>query len=121
MIQTGTLLYTTDNSGVFQAKCIKLIHTKRKRTQIGDILIVSIKKILEYSDIKEHTVFKSILVRNKEITNRKYGLSFFFKKNEIIILDNKYNLYGNKLLGCFTHELRKTKYAKILALASCVI
>jgi large subunit ribosomal protein L14 len=45
MIQVGTLLAISDNSGAKKAKCIKILKkTKKNMGQVGDLIVVSLQE-----------------------------------------------------------------------------
>ena len=53
MIQTGTILQISDNSGAKFAECIKVLGKSAKsHATIGDFIVVSIKKLRKKGNIK---------------------------------------------------------------------
>jgi large subunit ribosomal protein L14 len=64
MIQMQTWLDVADNSGAKRAMCIKVLGGSHRRyAQVGDVIVVSIKKAIPHSEIKQKTVCKAVIVR----------------------------------------------------------
>jgi large subunit ribosomal protein L14 len=64
MIQMQTMLEVADNSGARRVQCIKVLGgSKRRYASVGDVILVSVKKALPNSDIKQKTMTKAVIVR----------------------------------------------------------
>jgi len=110
MIQHGTYLRITDNSGGKYALCIKLLGYYRPRSvgTVGNLIVVVIKKIKhKLKKVKEHSIYVGLIIRTKKEIQRTNGsdLKFFF--NDIILLDKNKNPIGTRVLGIVPLELRK--------------
>jgi len=109
MIQKGTNLKVIDNSG---AKLIYCINTLKKNAfsygKVGDIIIISIKKIRSrhQTNIKRGMIFKSLIVQTKKITRRFNSLNIKFDQNSGIILNEKNEPLGSRILSPITYEIR---------------
>lgn len=129
----GSLIIPQDNSGVKLAKIIQ-VYKRNNKNQVGDLLIISARKI------KLRTV-KHVITRKKKITKITKGqllkaLLVFntqkFYRNTIIVNGNKnsivtikknffYELIGTRLRTPIFLEVRKFKLSKLFALAYSII
>ena len=139
MIQTQTLLKVADNSGAKTVKCIGFVDTKKK-AQIGDCIIVSIRSLISRPRqrggpekksgggaqkggsssgkalLQKGQIFKALIIRTKKgISNRQYGHQLSFNSNQVILLNNQGNLVGSRIFGPITRELRAKQYKKVLS------
>ena len=117
MIQQQTILNVSDNSGVKQVKCIKVLGGfKKKFAVLGDIVVVSIAKIRAKSrqttKVKKGEIFKALIIKTKKKINNKDGASLNFDENSVILLNNNYSPVSNRILGSIPRTLKKTKLAK---------
>jgi len=127
MVNFHTNLIVADNSGAKEAKCIKILKS-RKTAQIGDIIIVSIQKYKSIQKIKRvknllksGKVQKGLIIRTKKKLKRKDGSQISFNQNALILLGNKDQPMSNRIFGPVTNELRIKKYMKVISLATHVI
>ena len=100
MIQQQTILKVTDNSGAKTAKCIKVLGGfKRKFAYLGDIIVVSIQKIKNFSKIKKGDIYKALIVRTKRKINRNDGSFYFLFENAVSLFDKrKHGKHGKTLI-----------------------
>jgi large subunit ribosomal protein L14 len=74
MIQQETILKVTDNSGARSVKCIKILGGFKKKTaHSGDIIVVSVKTIRNFSKIQKGEIYKALVLRTKTKINEKDG------------------------------------------------
>ena len=126
MIQQQTMLRVTDNSGAKSARCIKVLGGfKRKFADLGDIVVVSIQKIKNFSKIKKGEIYKAVIVRTKKKINRNDGCSSFLFENAVSLIDKKkHGKHGKnlipaagRLIGPVSKKLT-TKFADFTKVAS---
>jgi len=135
MVCVGSFLRVIDNSGVKQVKCIKIFGGfKQRRASIGDLLLVSVKKIRIYY-IKDHP--KAPKDKRKKTTVNKgdilFGLivhtkfkspvssSFFtikFFNVSVILLNLDKELMGTRIFGPLPKFFRATRYMRVLTLST---
>lgn len=120
MIQTQTILKLGDNSGVRFAKCIQ-VYNQKNVGSINSFVLVSIKNVRLKGKIKKGDLLKAIIIRLKYKINRKTGNFFLNNENTIVLLNKKNELYGTRIFGPVSNELRKKNFLKLLALGSAVI
>jgi large subunit ribosomal protein L14 len=63
MIQMQSWLDVADNSGAKKAMCIKVLGGSHRRyAEVGDIIVVAIKKAIPTSDVKQKAVVSRSVV-----------------------------------------------------------
>ena len=122
MIQVGTRLQVSDNSGAKIVECIKVLN-KLKSASIGDIIVISVKDTIpkQKSKVEKGGVYKDLIVETVQGTQRKDGSSIQFGRNSVVILSQQGIPIGTRILGLVTYELRRKNQSKILSLASYVL
>jgi large subunit ribosomal protein L14 len=122
MIQIGTRLQVSDNSGAKVVECIKVLNNL-KSASIGDIIVISVKDTIpkQKSKVEKGGVYKALIVETVQGTQRKDGSSIKFGRNSVVILSQQGIPIGTRILGLVTYELRKKNQSKILSLASYVL
>ena len=133
MLFTESLLTVADNSGGVLVKCIKVPGSSRPRSaSIGDIIVVSTRKIKpkphikEAKQIKKGKVYKAIVIRTKKPKIFKDGSSIQFSANNVVILRKDSartfggpKLAGSRVFGPIAYDLKlKKKFPKLFSLAS---
>lgn len=121
MVQVGTCLFVADNSGALYVQCIRILGTHSKCAQIGDFLVVAVKKAIPNKKIKTHEVCLSVLIRQKKHIIRKNGMHISCLQNAVVLIDKRYNPIGTRIKGFITQELRKKKLIKLITMSSCII
>jgi len=119
MIFNLSKLKVSDNSGVKQVKCFKIF--SKKTGSIGSIIYVSIKDVKSKSKLKKGDITKGIVIRNKKLLDRQTGNHISFDFNELVLLNEKYELLGTRVFGPLPSELRKKGQLKLLSVASTLI
>ena len=124
MIQHGTYLRITDNSGGKYALCIKLLGYFKPKSvaKMGNVLVVVVKKIKHrLKKIKEHTIYFALVIRTKKEFLRKDGTEIQFLNNDVILLDKNKMPIGTRVLGVVPIELRKKGWAKVLSISEGIV
>jgi large subunit ribosomal protein L14 len=116
MIQTQTKLIISDNSGGKLAQSIKILGGYKKRyAQIGDPIVVTVKKaktttgLNTKTKVKKGSVNKGIVLRTKKPLSRKDGSSIRFFENSILLLNQQEQPVGTRVIGIVPRELKKYK------------
>ncbi|CAI2174832.1 15216_t:CDS:2 [Funneliformis geosporum] len=135
MIQLKTILNVIDNSGAIFAECIRVAHGGRYG-RIGDPITVVIKKAKPISQvisttsaanpatklqIRKGEVKKALIVRTRKETRRPDGRYIRFDDNACILLNNRQEPLGTRVLGVVGAELRGKKWGKVVSLAPRVV
>ena len=122
MIQMQTFLDVADNTGAKLAQCIKVLGgTHRRYAGLGDIVVVSIKKSMPGSELKQGSVAKGVVVRVKKSVRRADGSYVRFDQNAVVIVDAEGNPKGTGIFGAVARELRERNFMKIISLAQEVV
>lgn len=119
MIFNLTKFRVSDNSGVKEVKCFKIFGTKVG--SIGSVIYVSVKNFTNKSKLRKGSIVKGIIIRNRKLIDRKTGNFLLFDCNELVLLNEKYELLGTRVFGPLPLELRKKGNSKLLSLASTLI
>ena len=122
MIQMQSNLDVADNTGAKRVQCIKVLGgTRRRYARIGDVIVASVKKAIPGSEVKQGTVIRGVIVRQKANMRRDDGSYVRFDTNAVVILDNDGNPKGTRIFGAVARELREKKFMKIISLAPEVV
>ncbi|MCK5945802.1 MAG: 50S ribosomal protein L14 [Mycoplasmataceae bacterium] len=118
MLQELTIAKVADNSGAKEVGVIKSLGgSKKKTSNIGDIVVVSVKKALPNGQVKAGQVVRAVVVRTKYGVHRKDGSYIKFDDNAVVILKDDVNPRGTRIFGPVARELREKGYQKIVSLA----
>lgn len=121
MIQHRTMLKVADNTGALLVQCIKVLGgTRRRYAQLGDIVVVSVKKAEPRKIVKKKDVLRAVVVRQRSPYRRPDGSYLSFDDNAVVILDGK-ELKGGRIFGPVPRELREKGFIKIISLAPEVV
>jgi large subunit ribosomal protein L14 len=122
VIQMQTYLDVADNTGAKTVMCIKVLGgTRRRYATIGDVIVASVKKALPTSEIKQGTVVRGVIVRQRANLRREDGSYVRFDNNALVILDAENNPKGTRIFGAVARELRAKNFMKIVSLAPEVV
>ena len=122
MIQQETKLNVADNTGAKEVLCIRVLGgTRRKYARIGDIIVVTIKKVIPGGELKKGVISKAVIVRAKKEIRRKDGSYIRFDDNAAVLIDDNKEPKGTRVFGPVARELREKRFMKILSLAPEVI
>ena len=122
MLYVGTNIKVIDNSGARLGKCLKILGKSHKsRGKVGDIIVVSIKKVIPNKRVKKGDIFKSVIVRIKFCIYRYGGIYVSFSSNGIVLLNAKFTVLGTRILSAVSRELRQKNFSRIVSLSPIVI
>lgn len=119
MINKQTKLKVSDNSGVKLVKCFKIFF--HRCGIIGSIVFLIIKDIKKNSKLKKGHLIKGIVIRKKNIFNRLNGNFITFDTNNVVLLNEKSELFGTRIFGPLLLELRKKQKIKLLSIGSKIV
>lgn len=122
MIQALSRLNVADNTGAKEVGVIKVYGGSRRRyAEIGDVVLVSVKKLSTFSGVKKGDMFKALIVRTKSKLRRKSGATICFDENACVLLKNDGSLLGSRVFGPLTRELKEKGYNKLVSIAEFVL
>jgi large subunit ribosomal protein L14 len=121
MIQPGTQMIVSDNSGARRVECIRILgRTGRSVGSVGDIAVVSVKELRKKGNIKvkKKEVCLALILRVSKKKVRLDGRQVIFNKNTCILMNSKRALYGTRVFGPILKEFRSRSQFKLLSLSS---
>ena len=122
MLHRQTKVKIVDNTGGKLGNCLTTY--KKRSGQIGDIILLSIRKIKAQSKqrikLSKGDMYKALVVRTKVLTSNFSNTSIKFDQNAVILLKNDKPL-GSRIFGPVPLKLRKNKNFKIIMLANILI
>lgn len=122
MIQAGTRVKITDNSGGKTGKVFKVLGgSKRRYARIGDLVVLSIKTAEPRKQVKKKDVVRGVVVRQRKEFGRKDGSYIRFDDNAVVLIDAKGEPRGGRIFGPIPREIQDRGYQKIASLAPEVI
>ena len=118
MIQQESRMKVADNSGAREVLTIKVLGgTGRKIANIGDVVVVTVKKATPGGVVKKGDVVKAVIVRTKSGVRRKDGSYITFDENACVIIRDDKGPRGTRIFGPVARELRDNNFMKIISLA----
>ena len=118
MIQQESRLVVADNSGAKEVLVIKVLGgTRRRYANIGDVVVVTVKKATPAGMVKKGEVLRAVIVRTVKGLRRADGSYIKFDENAAVIIKDDMNPRGTRILGPVARELRAKKFVKIISLA----
>ena len=92
MIQKGSILIPSDNSGVLKTRVFHIYKGAKGRIGfIGDFFKVSAREVLPENPVIKKSKHKTILIRSVYRNSRKDGSYVIFDENSSILLKKKTN------------------------------
>lgn len=122
MIQQESRLKVADNSGAREVSVIRVLKGSNSRTaNIGDTVVVTVKKATPNGTVKKGKVVKAVIVRSKFGLRREDGSYIKFDDNACIIIKDDKSPVGTRVFGPVARELRDKDFMKIVSLAKEVL
>jgi large subunit ribosomal protein L14 len=118
MIQAGTKVKITDNSGGRIGVVFKVLGgSKRRYARLGDKVVLSVKTAEPRKQIKKKAVVRGVVVRQRKEFGRKDGSYIRFDDNAVVLIDAKGEPVGGRVFGPIPREVQERGYQKIASLA----
>ena len=118
MIQQETRLKVADNTGAKEIMCIRCLGgSYRKTSNIGDVIVASVKSATPGGVVKKGDVVKAVIVRTKSGARREDGSYIKFDENAGVIINADKSPRGTRIFGPVARELRENDFMKIVSLA----
>ena len=90
MLQAGTKVKITDNTGGKTGRIFKVLGgSKRRYAGIGDMVVLSVKVAEPRKQVKKKDIVYGIVVRTAKEYRRKDGSYIRFDDNAVVIVDKK--------------------------------
>ena len=121
MIQVGTVLNVSDNSGARKVYCIRVLNGSRKKyARLGNLILVVVKSLRKkrksLSKVKKGDIFCALIVRTRMKSISKFSDSFSFLENSVVLLTGQNKFVGTRILGSLPKNFRITSYMRFLSL-----
>ena len=118
MIQQESRLAVADNSGAREVLVIKVLGGALHRyANVGDIVVVTVKKAIPNGVVKKGDVCKAVIVRSKFGVRREDGSYIKFDENAVVLIKEDKTPRGTRIFGPVARELRDKDFMKIVSLA----
>lgn len=118
MVQQESRLKVADNSGAREVLVIRVLGgSKVKTANIGDVVVVTVKKAIPNSNTPKGKVVKAVIVRSVQGVRRADGSYIKFDDNACVLIKDDKTPVGTRVLGPVARELREKDYMKIVSLA----
>lgn len=123
MVQAGTTVKITDNSGAKVGKVFKILGGSRRRyAEIGDTVILSVKVAEPRKMVKKKDVVKGVVVRQRKPYRRSDGSYISFDDTAVVLIEkDKPEPRAGRIFGPIPRELGERGYQKIISLAPEVV
>ncbi len=123
MIQAGTWVKITDNTGGTVGKVFKILGSSKKRyASLGEEVIVAVKVASPRKMVKKKDVHQAVIVRTRSAYRRKDGSYIRFDDNAVVLLEkDKKDPKAGRIFGPIPRELAEKGFQKIISLAQEVI
>jgi large subunit ribosomal protein L14 len=112
-----TYLKVADNTGAKELMCIRVLGSRKRYANIGDVVVASVKKAAPGGIVKKGEVVKAVIVRSVRGVRRADGTYIRFDENAAVIIKEDKTPKGTRIFGPVARELRDHDYTKILSLA----
>ncbi|QIK57185.1 50S ribosomal protein L14 [Erysipelothrix sp. HDW6A] len=118
MIQNESRCKVADNTGAKEILVIRSLGgSVRKTSNIGDIVVGTVKVAIPGGTVKKGDVVKAVVVRSKYGVRRGNGSYIKFDDNAVVILKDDMTPRGTRIFGPVARELREKNFMKIVSLA----
>ena len=118
MITNESRLNVADNTGAKELLVIRCLGgSKRKRANIGDIIVCAVKSAAPGGTVKKGDVVKAVIVRTRYGIRRDNGSYIKFDDNAAVIIKDDHTPRGTRIFGPVARELRDKDFMKIVSLA----
>ncbi len=118
MIQNETRLKVADNSGAKEVLVIRNLGGSYRRTSnIGDVVVATVKQAAPGGAVKKGEVVKAVIVRTKYGINRPNGSHISFDDNACVLIKDDNSPRGTRIFGPVARELRDADFMRIVSLA----
>ncbi|NLW28566.1 MAG: 50S ribosomal protein L14 [Erysipelothrix sp.] len=118
MIHKETRLNVADNTGAKEVLVIRgLGGSVRRFSNIGDIIVCTVKESTPGGTVKKGDVVKAVIVRTRYGLRRENGSYIRFDDNACVIIKDDMTPRGTRIFGPVARELRDKNFMKIVSLA----
>ncbi|MGB7595843.1 MAG: 50S ribosomal protein L14 [Erysipelotrichaceae bacterium] len=118
MIQNETRCRVADNTGAKEVLVIRCLGGSHRRfSNIGDIVVCTVKEATPGGAVKKGDVVKAVIVRTVYGVRRDNGTYIKFDDNAVVLIKDDNTPRGTRIFGPVARELRDKDFMKIVSLA----
>ena len=118
MISTEARLRVADNTGAKELLVIRCLGgAHRNYSNIGDIVVCTVKSATPGGAVKKGDVVKGVIVRSVYGIRRENGSYIKFDDNAVVLIKDDKTPRGTRIFGPVARELRDKDFMKIVSLA----
>ena len=118
MVRNETRLKVADNTGAKELLVIRCLGgSNRKTSNIGDIVVCSVKEATPGGAAKKGQVVKAVIVRTVMPIRRPDGSTSRVDENAAVLVNEDKTPKGTRVFGPIPRELREKGFTKIISLA----
>ncbi|HUD04299.1 MAG TPA: 50S ribosomal protein L14 [Candidatus Paceibacterota bacterium] len=123
MIQDRSIVNIADNSGGRIGRVFKVLGSSKKRwSQIGDVVVISIQKADPRKAVKKKDVHHAVVVRQVRAMQRKDGSYIRFDENAVVIIEkDKKEPIAGRVFGPIPREIAEKGYQTIASRAAEIV
>jgi large subunit ribosomal protein L14 len=123
MIQDRSIVNIADNSGGRIGRVFKVLGSSKKRwSQIGDVVVISIQKADPRKVVKKKDVHHAVVVRQVRAMQRKDGSYIRFDENAVVIIEkDKKEPIAGRVFGPIPREIAEKGYQTIASRAAEIV
>jgi large subunit ribosomal protein L14 len=120
MLQAGSNVKITDNTGAKTGKIFKVLGgSKRRYASIGDLVCLSVKVAEPRKQVKKKDVVYGIVVRTSKEFRRKDGSYIRFDDNAVVLVDKAKKVpKASRVFGPIPKEISESKNENIRKIAT---
>jgi len=120
MLQAGSNVKITDNTGAKSGRIFKVLGgSKRRYASIGDLVCLSVKVAEPRKQVKKKDVVYGIVVRTSKEYRRKDGSYIRFDDNAVVIVDKKKkDPKASRIFGPIPKEISENRNESIRKIAT---
>lgn len=115
MIQFGSRMMVSDNSGAHIVQCIKVLGGLRRRTaSLGDVVTVCVKELDRTRKVSKKGIYRGLIIGTRKEVGRLDGSYIKMAHNRCLMLDRTTEKFvGSRVDGPICKELRSNKHKEI--------
>ena len=121
MIQDRSIVTVADNTGAKIGRVFKVLGgSKRRYSQLGDVVVISIQTAEPRKAVKKKDVVKAVVVRQRKAFRRANGSYVRFDDNAVVIIEKQgkeMGPKGNRVFGPVARELTEKGWQNVASLA----
>ncbi len=120
MLQAGSNVKITDNSGAKMGRIFKVLGgSKRRYASIGDLVCLSVKVAEPRKQVKKKDIVYGIVVRTSKEFRRKDGSYIRFDDNAVVLVDKVKKIpKATRVFGPIPKEISEAKNENMRKIAT---